>query len=235
MVPSTTYFPRSWSLRADWYDNFSTQFTLIAVSLGFTAGEAGDIDKEAQQIAFMVEASLQAEAYLSSVRSYRDVLCEADDGSPTPAFPPNPTLTPPFAIDAGMFERLDNLVKRIKLAPGYTEATGELLGIEGSSPAPIAPGDVEPDIDLSAALHNYLFSIVVSNRHDADSWQVFIKPANITEWQMFGVFTGKSADITYTPGGEVPGPVQLEVYIQLRRNNANYGQPSPTKYVTVNP
>ncbi len=35
--------------------------------------------------------------------------------------------------------------------------------------------------------------------------------------------------------GESNGPVQLDAYVQLRKNNANYGQPSEIGLVTVNP
>jgi hypothetical protein len=44
----------------------------------------------------------------------------------------------------------------------------------------------------------------------------------------------QSADITYSPGGET-NAVQLQVRVQLRKSNANYGQPSAIVLVTVNP
>jgi hypothetical protein len=45
---------------------------------------------------------------------------------------------------------------------------------------------------------------------------------------------GKSCDVTLTP--TTPGvPEKLQVVIQLKRNNENYGQPSDAVSVTVNP
>jgi hypothetical protein len=46
--------------------------------------------------------------------------------------------------------------------------------------------------------------------------------------------TGKSVDVTYDPG-QTTGPAQLDVYVQLRKNNANYGQMSDISVVTLNP
>jgi hypothetical protein len=47
--------------------------------------------------------------------------------------------------------------------------------------------------------------------------------------------TGKSTDVVVGPTGEVPAPVQLQVRVQLRRSNQNYGEPSNIAQVTVNP
>jgi hypothetical protein len=46
--------------------------------------------------------------------------------------------------------------------------------------------------------------------------------------------SGKSADISITP--TTPGDAeQIQVRVQLRKSNADYGQPSDPAYVTVNP
>lgn len=54
------------------------------------------------------------------------------------------------------------------------------------------------------------------------------------EWTEIATGEGKSSDITITP--TVPGDAeQVQIYVQLRKNNANYGQPSDPIYVTLNP
>jgi hypothetical protein len=83
-------------------------------------------------------------------------------------------------------------------------------------------------------MHGYLFSAVVSGRHRAEAWQLWVRPSGTSEWQLLDTATGRSADFVY-PKGDASGPVQLEVYVQLRRNNQNYGQPSDIGLVTVNP
>lgn len=41
--------------------------------------------------------------------------------------------------------------------------------------------------------------------------------------------------VTWTPIGETRSPEMLNVRIQLRKNNQNYGEPSAIAQVTVNP
>ena len=93
---------------------------------------------------------------------------------------------------------------------------------------------MQPTIDLTAALHGYMYSVVVSRREDSDAWNVMVRHAGGGSWQLAATGTGKSLDIVYSP--TTPGDaVQLEVYVQLRRSNANYGEPSEIGLVTVNP
>ncbi|MBK9216155.1 MAG: hypothetical protein IPM59_11255 [Chloracidobacterium sp.] len=53
-------------------------------------------------------------------------------------------------------------------------------------------------------------------------------------WQNAGSFTGKTADITVSPIND-GDPEQVEVRVQLRKNNENYANVSQTATVTVNP
>jgi hypothetical protein len=46
-------------------------------------------------------------------------------------------------------------------------------------------------------------------------------------------FTGRSGDATWPGGGT--DPVQIEVRVQLRKDNEDYGQMSDVKIVTLNP
>jgi hypothetical protein len=64
-------------------------------------------------------------------------------------------------------------------------------------------------------------------------WVVMIQPKG-GEWSNAGTFTGRSADVTYTPA--TPGnPVAVSVRVQLKKKNANYGQLSDIVAFTVNP
>ena len=61
-----------------------------------------------------------------------------------------------------------------------------------------------------------------------------IRNTGTADWNNAGTFTGKSADLNVTPG-EAAVPIQIDVRVQLRKKNANYGQLSQTATVTVNP
>ena len=64
-----------------------------------------------------------------SARNYRKVITEGDIGNVEPDFPPDITLSLPAPVPTGIFERLDLMVKRIRVAPKYTDETGAALGI----------------------------------------------------------------------------------------------------------
>jgi hypothetical protein len=64
-------------------------------------------------------------------------------------------------------------------------------------------------------------------------WDVYILRKG-GSWTKVDSASGKSADIHIT--SSVAGDAeQIQVRIQLRKNNADYGQPSDPAYVTVNP
>ncbi|MEQ1924053.1 MAG: hypothetical protein ABL952_16235 [Pyrinomonadaceae bacterium] len=48
-------------------------------------------------------------------------------------------------------------------------------------------------------------------------------------------FTGKSTDVIVQGDAENPGPIQLQVRVQLRKGNNNYGLLSDIVLVSVNP
>ena len=111
-----------------------------------------------------------------AIVQYREVITEGDIGDPTPDFPANPAFALPVVQPTGIFERLNNLVERIRVAPNYTPETGALLGIIPTASESIAPADVKPLIQVFAAQTGYEFSVVAENREKADSWSVQDSP-----------------------------------------------------------
>lgn len=233
--PNPAWFPQNLQDQAAWMDNFNDQAQATGTTYGLTTPECDQIKDDRNMVVFLADVAVTLNSYNDYVRGFRNGVLEDPIDGTTPTFPANISFSPPTAVPRGIWQRVIEFANRIKASAAYQPEVGEAYQIVGGAPDPIAPGDVKPDIALSAAVHGYLFSIVVSKRYEADDWQVFVRPQNIVEWQLQGSFTGKSADITFNPGGEVPGAVQLEVYVQLRRNNANYGQPSDPAFVTVSP
>lgn len=56
-------------------------------------------------------------------------------------------------MPTGMFERLDDLEKRIRVSPSYTNEIGALLGIIVSEPANVVEADLKPVIKASPSLN----------------------------------------------------------------------------------
>lgn len=131
-IPSSKYFPSSLQDRAAWYDNFNTQMQALGLTFGFVAGDLTDLDHDNMDMQFLATSAVTMEAYDDAVRTYRRVITEGNIGDPAPTFPADISLSLPKSIATGMFERLDNMVKRIRVAPNYTPETGALLGIATS-------------------------------------------------------------------------------------------------------
>ena len=234
MIPSSRWFPSGLQDRAAWFQNFSTQFAAVAVSLGFTAADGTAVDKDNQIMQFLADSETQLKAYSKAVTQYRKLITEGDIGDPTPEFPANPAFALPVVQPTGIFERLNNLVERIRVAPNYTAETGALLGIIPTTSESIAPGDVKPSIHVFAAQTGYEFSVVAEKREKSDSWNVEIRRAGLEKWETVKTATGKSVNVVITP--TTPDkPEQLQIRVQLLKNNENYGQSSDIVPVTVNP
>jgi hypothetical protein len=235
MIPSRTWFPSSLAERALWMDNFATQFASYAAVLGFTAAEVTSVTLDNEEFQWLADTNVAAKNFASAVAEFRVTLTEGDIGDPAAVFPFENFTGPPHGRDPGMFERIDNLRKRILASPNYTDEIGIALGIVGEGGDVIAESEVKPEIECFPAATGYMFSIVVSKRYNSDSWQVWATPAGVTDWKILTAATGKSTDVVVGPTGEVPAPVQLQVRVQLRRSNQNYGEPSDIAQVTVNP
>src|SRR5258706_16008155 len=103
-------------------------------------------------MSFLADKISTSDAYIDAMCTFRRIYTDASIGDPTPAFPGDISLTPPAVVPAGMFERLDNLVKRIRVAPLFTSEYGALLGINtGGGPhipiedfPPVLTGSVDP-------------------------------------------------------------------------------------------
>ena len=147
MTPSSKWFPLSLQERAAWYTNFNTQIAGLGASLGITPAEITSINNDSEVLTFLSDAAVSLDAYMAAARAYRKTITEGQIGDPTPTFPSDTTTDLPVIIATGMFERLDGYVKRIRVAPAFTEEIGESLGILPSS-TPIEPiGSSAPKFD----------------------------------------------------------------------------------------
>ncbi|MBX7054165.1 MAG: hypothetical protein K1X36_04340 [Pyrinomonadaceae bacterium] len=234
MVPSQTWFPTNLAARAAWYANFTAQFVgTYAGMLGLTT-YTGVITKDNDDFQSIAATRLAAKNFDRAVADFLRELTEAPIGSPQPVFPSESFTAPPQGVAAGIFQRLDELRTLIMAQPNYTEAMGTAMGIETTKSTPISPPSVKPTIVAEAASTGYHFSVIAGNRQEADQWRVMVLRKGAAGWVNAETATGKSVDVHLTP--QVPGePEQIQVRIQLRKNNEDYGQPSDIVYVTINP
>ncbi len=234
MIPSRGWFPASLQDRAAWYENFNAQAQATGLNFGLTQANLDQIKDDNNVMQFLATADVSVGAYVGAVRAYRKTVTESKIGDPTPDFPANIALALPVVIPTGMFERLDDYVGVIRKALNFTPETGAAYGMNISTPSKAAAETVKPSIEASAAQTGFLFAVVVANRGASDMWEVWVLPKGSANWTIVKTATGKSVDVTVIP--TIPGePQVLQVRVQLRKSNQNYGQLSDVVYVTVNP
>ncbi len=231
--PSPTYYPTNLQDQAAWHIVFSDQAQADGTSHGLTSGECDQIKEDRNMVVALAAAVNAIDAYVDTMRAFRKNVMENPVDGSTPPWPAALSVTTATAVPRGIWERVIKYADRIKASAGYDLAVGESYGIVPSTPDPIAPALAQPTISLDAAKHGYLYSVVVSKREESDAWQVYQRPAGGGAWQLAATGTGKSIDITYNPG-TATGSIQLEIYVQLRKSNEDYGQPSEIGLVTVN-
>jgi len=225
------------------YDQVVTVLTIMKsqivnyqTEVGATAADIAFIIDTLANLTGIQDYGDQVDAAKKAVFQIKQQSFNGDPGetvSDMPVFSAFVIPAPP--IVSGALPLLLQMIRRFKLGPGYTHEIGVALGFESSDPsAPTNPASVVPTVEVTPAQIGAMFSAVVSNRADSDMWQVQILRSGGDTWETVGAFSGKSADvtITLTTAGK---PEQIQVRIQLRKNNANYGQLSAAVTVTVNP
>lgn len=233
VIPSKTFFPTTILERVAWYANFNTHAQAEGLQYGLVQTDLDQIKDDNNMMQFIGTSYVALDAYSQGWTAFRNILMTGTIGEPTPDTPTTPSLSPPTIPPTGIFQRLIKYRDIVMASLAYTKEVGETWGIEPTKADPISPNLVKPTIQLFGAANNHHFSIVVSNRGEASMWDVYImrKGGN---WTKHGSFSGKSADVDVSL--QSPGDAeQIQVYVQLRKSNADYGQPSDPAYVTLNP
>lgn len=233
MIPNWRWFPRTMAERAVWYENFATQFAMVATSLGFTAADVTWVNDDNDVMQFLADIPAQLDAFEGAVRQYRIIITEGDKGAPVPQFPANPAFALEKTIPTGMFERLDKLRTRIMAADNYTDEIGALLDILPSHTEQAAPETLKPVCTVTAAFSGYKYT-VHATRLGKPGYKVQMRRGNSETWTDAGQSQTADIEIHFTP--TTPGqPERIQVRVILIDKNEETGQPSDAVYVTLNP
>lgn len=205
--------------------------------LGFGAPEIDENEQDHANLGTAIENVPIATDGKESVTEVKNAVFNGDGNESVNPYPSFTLTALPFPnVKAGALSRYENRKKRAKLASGYTEQIGIAMGYVDAVGEHVSPDSVQLVIETAhPAASGYGFALIVSNRVDADSWQVKYRVKGGGETlHNLDTATGKSAEFTVPP--LTPGqPMQIEVIVQGRKNNQNYGQPSDPKAVTLNP
>jgi len=117
---------------------------------------------------------------------------EGDIGDATPAFPAAIAPALPEVVATGIWERWDGYIKRIRVAPAYTDEIGALLGIIPSTPGPTPENPMQPTVTPTSLPNSVVQvrfvrgatdGVVIENALDNGTWseagRYFKSPATI--------------------------------------------------------
>ena len=233
MRPDQRWFPTNMTERAAAFNIFAKNFANIGLDLGFTQDEIDAVDADNAVVQFVARTIAATKAYTTAVVAFQHGVLLGDIDGTTHEFPTPPVITPPAITPTGIFERLELLVRRIRVMPRYTEASGALLGIIPRQARLIDHHEHEPKFKVAASSEPYTFDIKVTRLH-FDGFDVDIRRADATEWEHGGIFARSPAQISIVP--TVPGQAELlEVRVRMRLGNDAVGNYSGVKTVAVTP
>ena len=218
MIPSSSYFPGSLGARADWYNNFAIQFETVAVLLGFTLSDITNVENDNLLMQFLVDANDQMNAVIDAARQFRTVMTEGVTGSPLPNWPTQFPGAPPLPlVPVGLFERLDSLVKRIRVSPAYSPEIGALLGIVPSKAPETDPTEMQPDPKLSVEPGNVV--IVEFTRGKSDGIELQMMLDNSGNWENAGKYPKSPVTINVPQSVQaLPRAVQIRARFLIGNN-----------------
>lgn len=139
-------------------------------------------------------------------------------GAPAPAWPVwTGPATAPIGLDTGCNDKLRAIIQRWKVAPGYTDAIGEELGIVGAE-IDVDPDTVQPalQVDLVAGQPKIEVSML-----SFDAAEIEVNRGS--GYGLLNVTTGAPLVDTHP----LPAPGESDVWTYraiLRANNARVGQ-----------
>jgi hypothetical protein len=233
------YYPAAMEAKAAWHVNFATHIGVFSAKYNLTPAQLTSIAADRAWMEFWVAQRYAVSTFTSQLTAYFNTISGPDNSLDPPTTPEFTLdgLDAPDAVPPGIEFRVREIARHIKGHSSYSEADGALLQIVGESGGGLGIGGVPtPEIQTFAANSGYEFSIVVSKRGSADSWQVWATLAGENKYNLIATATGKSANVIYTPlDQDNPQPVQLNVRVQLRRNNQDYGDTSLMAPATVSP
>jgi len=234
MIPSQKWFPSSLQERAAWFGNFETQFSVngLGTTLGFVAADMTAVTNDNAAMQFVADLQTGVDAYADAVRQYRKIITEGNDGDPAPAEPLAPTGGLPLPVPAtGIFERLDDLVKRIRVSPTYTDEAGAILGIIPSKGDSLFEEDMKPSLKAVAMPGNVVDVSFVRGQTDGIAVEIQIDGAG--GWVSSGRFFKSPGSLDIPTGTGLPRAVQIRARFVV--GNDPIGLNSDTVNVVTTP
>ena len=233
-MASKDWYEQGWEQLGAWWANLDSRRTEFEAKYPILATEKTKLAAIAAWFAYWVPARHAFdEAGKQCTKFMNDIAGNDPNVDPPTTFAYSAGSGAPPDPEPGVEKFIRDVRRETVNYGNYSKADGEALGFEATIPQPISPENVKPSIQLFAAAHDYEITIVVTGRNGVSSWDIYMtrKGGNRTK---VDTRDGKSGNIFIIP--TTPGdPERVQIDVQLRKNNQNYGQPSDPAFVTANP
>jgi len=219
-----------------WLNNFSTSFGSHATALGFAEADVNSVKADAAMLNYLVGDLVPTyKAALQSRTSYKGLLMSGPVGAPGGEPPPLPTTaTAPALVTPGIVPRLRLLVQRIQLAPGYTDAIGLNLGINGPDGGATAAAEASAKPTAKAAALAGSQVRIDFSKGDSDGVQVECRRAGESGWQPLGT-DNYSPFVDMRPPMEAGKPEVREYRLRYVLHDEPFGEWSDIVSATTKP
>ena len=224
--------PSSLQDQAAWLDNLATQFIKVAADLGFTNADVESVSNDNKALTKLAVVQVQLKAYRQAVRQYRITILTGMLGQTTPEFPALPTYGVPEVVPTGMFERIDILIKKIRLSPAYTEEIGALLGIIPASRPTPPPEDLQPIVRMIAMPGSAVQVTFVRGTTDGVMLQTKLDKSET--WTDSGRYYSSPINVPI-PANPTGLPRSVQVRARYIEGNEAVGQFSPVVSASTQP
>lgn len=147
------YLPKSDDARVTWLNNFAAKLTAtLTAKYALTPAQVSAVQADAVYFDALVKYKKQYENYLSSVTAYKNAMRNGVAAGSTLVPLVTPVLVlPGTAVAPGIFDRISEVVKKIKASQLYSAADGKNLGIEGNDIGEEDADDAKPKLTLGNA------------------------------------------------------------------------------------
>lgn len=228
------WYVNSLNALAAWWANFIARRAEFESKYPILANKAGELKAAGQWVAYWVgqrnsftDGSQQFTAYFNTIAG--------NDPTAEPPTTFNWALSgsPPAEIQPGLEKFIRDIRREVVGLTNYAKADGEALGFESISSDSLNALTLKPTIQAFGAATNHHFSLVVAGREGVTMWDVYILRKDAS-WTKVETCSGKSADISVSLTDPTSAE-QIQVRVQLRKDNADIGEVSDPVYVTLNP
>ena len=201
------WFPTNRIDRAAWFANFAKVFSQVGPDLGFAQAEIDSVNADNEMIQFLARNIFQTKVYLEAVRAFEKHITAERVGDTAATFPSIPSFVVPAVPPTGIYQRLNRLVDRIRVAPTYTDETGALLGILRSRREEVNVRDSAPQLKVRAMPGNAVQISFV--RGKTDGIELRVRVDKDPEWRDAGRFFRSPAIINIPDNDGLPRAVQV--------------------------